>query len=125
MPFKGYPILFFITYLSRELGEKAYLCVRNVRKIKNTGLFKPYAWKHRLCKSRQQRRRMLIRSVDGDQFIVRQVVSDRMSKGDYLAIIDCSGIDTSSLELVDECLVVVGTHTCPTAITNLTVEDVY
>ena len=30
----------FFAYFSRELGSKAYLCIR---KIKNTGLFKPYA----------------------------------------------------------------------------------
>jgi hypothetical protein len=30
----------FFAYFSRELGGKAYLCIR---KIKNTGLFKPYA----------------------------------------------------------------------------------
>lgn len=30
----------YFAYFSRELGGKAYLCVR---KIKNTGLFKPYA----------------------------------------------------------------------------------
>ncbi len=30
----------YFAYYSRQLGAKAYLCVR---KIKNTGLFKPYA----------------------------------------------------------------------------------
>lgn len=35
-----HPETAFFAYFSRELGEKAYLCVR---KIKNTGLFKPYA----------------------------------------------------------------------------------
>ena len=30
----------YFAYFSRELGVKAYLCIR---KIKNTGLFKPYA----------------------------------------------------------------------------------
>ncbi len=30
----------YFAYFSRELGAKAYLCVR---RIKNTGLFKPYA----------------------------------------------------------------------------------
>jgi len=30
----------FFAYYSRQLGGKAYLCVR---KIKNTGIFKPYA----------------------------------------------------------------------------------
>lgn len=35
-----HPETAFFAYFSRELGEKAYLCVR---RIKNTGLFKPYA----------------------------------------------------------------------------------
>ena len=35
-----HPETAFFAYFSRELGEKAYLCVR---KMKNTGLFKPYA----------------------------------------------------------------------------------
>ena len=35
-----HPETAFFAYFSRELGGKAYLCVR---KIKSTGLFKPYA----------------------------------------------------------------------------------
>ena len=35
-----HPEAAFFAYFSRELGGKAYLCIR---KIKNTGLFKPYA----------------------------------------------------------------------------------
>ena len=35
-----HPETAYFAYFSRELGGKAYLCVR---KIKNTGLFKPYA----------------------------------------------------------------------------------
>lgn len=35
-----HPETAFFAYFSRELGVKAYLCIR---KIKNTGLFKPYA----------------------------------------------------------------------------------
>ena len=35
-----HPETAYFAYYSRELGTKAYLCVR---KIKNTGLFKPYA----------------------------------------------------------------------------------
>jgi len=35
-----HPETAYFAYFSREFGEKAYLCVR---KIKNTGLFKPYA----------------------------------------------------------------------------------
>ena len=35
-----HPETAYFAYFSRELGEKAYLCIR---KIKNTGLFKPYA----------------------------------------------------------------------------------
>lgn len=35
-----HPETAYFVYYSRQLGSKAYLCVR---KIKNTGLFKPYA----------------------------------------------------------------------------------
>ena len=35
-----HPETAYFAYFSRELGSKAYLCVR---KIKNTGIFKPYA----------------------------------------------------------------------------------
>ena len=35
-----HPETAYFAYFSRELGAKAYLCVR---RIKNTGLFKPYA----------------------------------------------------------------------------------
>ena len=35
-----HPETAYFAYFSRELGERAYLCIR---KIKNTGLFKPYA----------------------------------------------------------------------------------
>ena len=35
-----HPETAFFAYFSRELGGKAYLCVR---KIKNSGVFKPYA----------------------------------------------------------------------------------
>ena len=35
-----HPETAYFAYFSRQLGEKAYLCIR---KIKNTGLFKPYA----------------------------------------------------------------------------------
>ena len=35
-----HPETAFFAYFSREFGGKAYLCIR---KIKNTGLFKPYA----------------------------------------------------------------------------------
>ena len=35
-----HPETAFFAYFSRELGGKAYLCIR---KIKNSGLFKPYA----------------------------------------------------------------------------------
>ena len=35
-----HPETAYFAYFSRELGSKAYLCIR---KIKNTGVFKPYA----------------------------------------------------------------------------------
>ena len=42
-----------------------------------------------------------------------------------VAIMDARDIDASSLELVDKCLVVIGTHTGPAGITDLMIEYCY
>ena len=44
-------------------------------------------------------------SADGCQTVVCDIVLGGMSKTDGLAVIDGTDIDTSTLELVDECLV--------------------
>jgi len=54
-----------------------------------------------------------IGSVDDYQFIVRQVVPDRMDERDGSAITNGRSIDAAPLELVDEGMVVVGTHGGP------------
>lgn len=48
-----------------------------------------------------------------------------MGEGDGLAIINGCGIDVATLELVDECLVVIGSHRGPTSALHLGIEDVY
>ena len=50
-------------------------------------------------------------SADSDQSVVGNIVSYGMGKGDGLTIIDGRDIDTSPLELVDEGLNVIGSHT--------------
>jgi len=48
-------------------------------------------------------------SADDDEFVTLHVVSDRMSKGDVVSIINGRDINASSLKLVNESLVVIGT----------------
>ena len=43
-----------------------------------------------------------------------------MCKADGHVVKDSRGINTSSLELVDECQVMIGTHTSPAGTTDLT-----
>lgn len=64
-------------------------------------------------------------SANGGQPIVSNIEPDEMSEDDSLTIIDGRDINASSLELVDECLVVIGTHTSPAGITNLMIEYCY
>ena len=66
-----------------------------------------------------------IGSVDDYQFIIWQVEPDRMSKRYGIPACNGCGIDATTMEFVDECLVVIGTHTCPTSILDLTVENGY
>jgi hypothetical protein len=49
-------------------------------------------------------------SADDDEFVTLYVVSDRMSERRCFAIINGRDINASTLELVDKCSVVIGTH---------------
>ena len=51
--------------------------------------------------------------ADNYQFIVWQVVPDRMSKRYALSACYVCGIDAAMVELVKECMVVVGSHGGP------------
>jgi hypothetical protein len=64
-------------------------------------------------------------SADYGQSIVGKIVLDGMCEGYGFAIIDGRGFNASTQELVDECLVVIGTHTCPTSVLNLSIEKGY
>jgi hypothetical protein len=48
-----------------------------------------------------------------------------MGKEDGLAIVNKCSIDAATLELVDECLVVVGSHRRPAGIGHLLIENGY
>lgn len=63
--------------------------------------------------------------VDNNQLVVTKVVLDMPRETDGVTITDSGHIDTSTLKLVDECLVMIGTHTCPAGIANLTIEYYY
>ena len=58
-------------------------------------------------------------SADDDEFATLYVVSDRMGERDCLTVIDRRDINASSQELVNERLVVVGTHTGPASVLHL------
>ena len=61
----------------------------------------------------------------GDKSIAGHVVPDRMSEENGFSIGNGSRINTATLELVDECLVVIGSHTGPTSVLHLGVENCY
>ena len=61
-------------------------------------------------------------SVDGGQLVVGNIVPNGTDEVDGLAIIDGRDINAATQELVDECLVVIGTHICPAGVVNLTIE---
>ena len=48
-----------------------------------------------------------------------------MGEGDAVGIGNCRGIDASMQELIDECLIVISTHTRPTSALHLGVENCY
>ena len=57
-------------------------------------------------------------SADDGEFVTLYVVSDWMGERDYLTIIDGRDINASPLELVNESLVVIGTHSYPFNFSN-------
>ena len=64
-------------------------------------------------------------SADGGQPVVGQVIPDRLGKADGLTVIDGRNINASMLELVDERLIMIGTHSSPAGIADLTIEYCY
>lgn len=64
-------------------------------------------------------------SADGNQPIDGNIVLDRTSEADSFTIIDGRDINAAPQELVDECLIVIGTHTSPAGVADLTIEDCY
>ena len=64
-----------------------------------------------------------IGSVDDYQFVVRQVVPDGMGKRYGLSACNGSGIDAAMVELVKECLVVIGSHRTPASALHLIIEN--
>ena len=57
------------------------------------------------------------------QLIYQLVVLDRMSKQYGPSVCNGCGINTATLELVDECLVVVGSYRGPASVLHLGVEN--
>ena len=54
--------------------------------------------------------------------VIGHVVPDRMGKRDAPAITNGNSIDATTLKLVKECLVVIGSHRGPASVINLGVE---
>ena len=66
-----------------------------------------------------------IGSVDDYQFVAWQVIPDGMGKRYGISACYGCGIDAATLELVKECLVVVGSHRGPASVLHLGVENGY
>ena len=64
-------------------------------------------------------------SADGYKPVFGYVVPDRMDERDGSAIIYGRSIDTSTQELVDKSLIVIGSHGGPAAVLDLGVENGY
>ena len=64
-------------------------------------------------------------SAVGYKPIAGHVVPDRMGKRYGLSACNGYGIDAATLELVKECLVVIGTHRGPASALHLGVENGY
>ena len=54
--------------------------------------------------------------------VVGNIVPNRTGEGNGLAVIDGRDVNASTLELVDESLVVIGTHTSPAGTADLKIE---
>jgi hypothetical protein len=68
---------------------------------------------------------MLLGSVYENQLVVGQIIRDRVGEADNMPIIYTCGVNSTPLKLVNESLIMIGSHTRPATITNLAVEDVY
>ena len=64
-------------------------------------------------------------SAYSDQAVIGNIVPNGTGEADSLTVIDGREIETSTQEFVDESAVVIASHTNPSLIANLTVEDVY
>ena len=64
-------------------------------------------------------------SADSGKPVARYIVPDGMGKTDGLTVIDGRNINAATLKLVDEGLVVIGTHTSPASIADLMIENCY
>ena len=65
-----------------------------------------------------------VSSANGGQLVVGDVVSYWMSKRDGLTIANHRDVDTSTQELINEGLIMIGTHACPASMANQGVEGV-
>jgi hypothetical protein len=68
---------------------------------------------------------ILLGLVYENKFIVGQIIRDRVGEADYMPVIYTCGVNVTPLKLVNESLIMIGSHTRPATITNLAVEDVY
>lgn len=57
------------------------------------------------------------------QLVANDIVFNQVRKTNMIAIIDGFSIDTATMELVNESLVVVGSHTRPASVLNLSIEN--
>jgi len=64
-------------------------------------------------------------SANSGQAVIGNIVPNGTGEADGLTVIDGRDIDTPTQELVDESAVVIASHTNPSLIANLTVENVY
>lgn len=59
---------------------------------------------------------------DSDKLIILKIVTDGVGESGASAIMYRRGVDASALELVDEGLIVIGSHTAPGTKTNLMIK---
>ena len=64
-------------------------------------------------------------SADGYKPIAGNVVSDRVGERNVFSSGNGSSIDVAALELVEECMIVIGSHTGPASALHLGVENGY
>ena len=79
--------------------------------------------KSHLCQEQTARMGLFLVLVENNQTVVGLWTPYRVGKGNGLAIVNGCGIDAATLELVDECLVVVGSHRGPASFLHLGVEN--